>query len=195
LPAYVEASEFHSNTAIQGGGINVADSSCRVKNSVLSGNVASDRGGAFYASLSRLIVLESTCVANLAQEGAGIFFPSQPSAFKLTLENTIVSFSTGGAAVVVTNRFSISSIACTDIFGNAGGDWVGNITPYIGEGGNISADPQFCGYSTGNLELQSDSPCAPEQSGGCGLIGALPVGCGPVSVSAASWGRIKALYR
>jgi hypothetical protein len=47
----------------------------------------------------------------------------------------------------------------------------------------------------GNLMLHSDSPCAPENSGGCGLMGALPVGCGPVSVREMSWGRAKSLFR
>jgi hypothetical protein len=43
--------------------------------------------------------------------------------------------------------------------------------------GNIALDPIFCDLTTGNLRIRSDSPCAPRQSPGCGLLGAWPVGC------------------
>ncbi len=195
VPVYVENSEFDSNTAVNGGAISVWDGSCRIRECVLTANTASALGGAFYSEVSRLIVLQSTCVANAAQSGAAIYFHGQVPILKLTVERTIVAFSAGGAPVDVATPFSISSISCTDIFGNAGGDWIDNLAPYMGEFGNISADPQFCGLLGDDLELQSDSPCAPDHSGTCGLIGALPVGCGPVSVSPASWGSIKALYR
>ncbi len=61
---------------------------------------------------------------------------------------------------------------------------------------NFSADPMFCGV--GNYHLQSDSPCAPGNHPDgidCGLIGPLPVGCGPVRVETRTWGSIKAMYR
>lgn len=61
---------------------------------------------------------------------------------------------------------------------------------------NFSANPMFCGE--GNYYLQSDSPCAPgNQPDGidCGLIGPLPVGCGPVRVETRTWGSVKAMYR
>ena len=47
----------------------------------------------------------------------------------------------------------------------------------------------------GKAGIQSDSPCAPANSTGCGLVGALPVGCGPVALDPVSWGRIKGQYR
>jgi hypothetical protein len=49
----------------------------------------------------------------------------------------------------------------------------------IGEDGNLQADPLFCDPAQGDFRLQSDSPGAPAQSGDCGLIGGLPVGCEP----------------
>lgn len=60
---------------------------------------------------------------------------------------------------------------------------------------NFDADPLFCGLS--NYYLRNDSPCAPgnhPDGYDCGLIGPLPVGCGPVNVEMKSWGAIKALY-
>jgi len=63
--------------------------------------------------------------------------------------------------------------------------------------GEISGlDPQFCGLEdSGNYFLQEDSPCAPDNSGGCGLIGPLPVGCGTVATEQKSWGEIKSIYK
>ncbi len=61
---------------------------------------------------------------------------------------------------------------------------------------NFSADPMFCGAT--NYHLQGDSPCAPGNHPDgidCGLIGPLPVGCGPVTVETRTWGSIKAMYR
>jgi hypothetical protein len=65
---------------------------------------------------------------------------------------------------------------------------------------NLDMDPQFCGTAESwNLFLQSDSPCAPgntpEPLENCGLMGALPVGCGTAPVKRSTWGQIKNLYR
>jgi hypothetical protein len=65
----------------------------------------------------------------------------------------------------------------------------------IGSDGNEVLDPDFCDPEMDVFTLHSDSPCAAQNSGACGLIGALPVGCGPVSVRPESWGRVKAAYR
>jgi hypothetical protein len=48
---------------------------------------------------------------------------------------------------------------------------------------DVSLDPLFCDLETGDYTLRSDSPCVPPQSPGeCGLMGALPIGCGVVHV-------------
>jgi hypothetical protein len=60
----------------------------------------------------------------------------------------------------------------------------------------FSLDPQFCGPLVGNYYLQDDSPCAPGNFDPMvGLIGALPVACGPVKTEPSSWGKVKSLYR
>ena len=85
-------------------------------------------------------------------------------------------------------------VSCTDLFGNAAGDWVGPLAGLEDVNGNFSADPLFCDPDNGDFTIQSDSPCAPPGATNCGLVGALPVGCGPVSVVEESWARIKARY-
>lgn len=61
-----------------------------------------------------------------------------------------------------------------------------------GINGNISADPLFCDTSASDYDLTAGSPAA---TAICGLMGSQPVGCGPTSARAASWGWIKATYR
>ena len=60
--------------------------------------------------------------------------------------------------------------------------------------GNMTADPMFCNRPGGDLTIDAASPCAPDNSSGCGLIGALDVGCDS-PVHAKSWGAIKSMYR
>ena len=107
------------------------------------------------------------------------------------------------------------------IRGNAAGSFRNNIvwgrTQYLGRwwvqcncmldvsdagsaaGLNFQADPQYCGTDGTNLFLQSDSPCAPGNTppplSDCGLVGALPVGCGSTPVRGKTWGEVKSLYR
>ena len=57
------------------------------------------------------------------------------------------------------------------------------------------ADPLFCDEDARDLTLQPTSPCLPENSLGCDLIGALGQGCGSVSIQPQSWGKTKSAYR
>ena len=81
--------------------------------------------------------------------------------------------------------------SCNDFWDNSSGhaEGVGINHP------SFIRDPLFCDSPAGDFTIQSDSPCAPPGVTGCGLVGALPVGCGPVSVEDWSWGQIKGAYR
>ncbi|MEZ4651375.1 MAG: right-handed parallel beta-helix repeat-containing protein, partial [Candidatus Eisenbacteria bacterium] len=93
----------------------------------------------------------------------------------LVLQNTIIAHG-GGAAVSCSE--SQANASCTDIFGNAQGDWTGCLAGQEGSNGNLSAEPHFCDPSSDDLTLAENSPCAPDANPGCGQIGAWPVGCG-----------------
>lgn len=89
-------------------------------------------------------------------------------------------------------------VSCNDSWGNLGGDYA--FAAVSDTSGNISEDPLFCDPEAGDYTLASESPCAPANSGGCGRIGALDVGCVFTGVAAgsgepASWGAIKRLFR
>lgn len=98
--------------------------------------------------------------------------------------------------------YSIAAyLDCNDAWGNEEFNYGLLTGDPVGTNGNISADPQFCGANpelSGNFYLQSDSPCAPgnhPDGYSCGLIGALPVGCGATATQRSSWSGIKSLYR
>ena len=102
-----------------------------------------------------------------------------------TLDACIVAASASGVAVYLAPSSNVI-LTCTDIWGNAGGDWVGAIADQQGQAGNFSLDPQFCDPAGGDFRLHAESPCAPENSPDCGQIGAFGVGCGlPVAVPVA----------
>lgn len=87
------------------------------------------------------------------------------------------------------------TVTCNDSWGNSGVDWIGFLDPTGDERGNISAAPFYCSPSTGDFRPGCNSPLVPHNSP-CGRpIGALPQGCGIVSVQPSSWGRIKLRYR
>src|SRR5262245_14918798 len=86
-------------------------------------------------------------------------------------------------------------ISCSDIYRNAGGDWVGVIASQFGASGNISRDPLYCGPAIGDFSLDAASPClAPA----CGRMGALGQGCAGFrtdvpsgATQPVSWGVLK----
>lgn len=138
-------------------------------------------GGGLSCQASSPILTSCTFAGNLAAvEGGGLhLYQSSP-----TLDRTIVAFSAGGAALYCYDSGSAPTLGCCDLYGNAGGDWVGCIAGQAGTNGNISLDPLFCDAGSGDYRIESNSPCAPfsPPNPQCDLIGAWPVGCGGTDV-------------
>jgi hypothetical protein len=114
-------------------------------------------------------------------------------AVKSRLENNVIAGCTGQGAVYAYNVGLQSS--CNVFWQNAGGQglfYMPGLTDRI-------VDPLLCDMENGDFGLMVGSPCLPEGSLGCGLIGAFGQGCGPVSdgegVTLGSWGQIKAAHR
>ncbi|MFH1143220.1 MAG: hypothetical protein V1774_01590 [Candidatus Eisenbacteria bacterium] len=137
--------------------------------------------------------LESCTFANnIVSSNIGCRFYGGPS--DPLVSHCIIAFSTEGRAVSCDVQ-SQPVLLCCDVFGNEGGDWVGCLEGQLGVGGNIWADPLFCDREGGDFRLEIGSPCGPEANRNCGLIGALPVGCGSTATQETSWGGVKALFR
>jgi hypothetical protein len=112
--------------------------------------------------------------------GGGIYLAPNSAP---TVAYTIIAFSVSGESVFGPLDADIT-LACCDVFGNAGGDWVECIADQYGINGNICEDPLFCDPEEVDFSLAADSPCAPftPPNEECDLIGAWPVGCGPMGL-------------
>lgn len=125
---------------------------------------------------SSLRIVDTTFARNLDEEGTNSSVVSldlsDASGHSASIEHSIIASNRGTAIEHVGSKTAL--ITCSDIWGNAGGDWVGGIEGQFGVDGNISTRPLFCDLSDGDYRLAANSPCAP--AAGCGM-GAFGVGC------------------
>ena len=163
----IDRCRFIDNVATLGGGTHVGGiATPLLSHCTFDGNDAQQGGGVYSMVDGRPALENCTLVRNAAPTGGGIHALGS----LLTLTRSIVAFSTQGEAV----GGSAIPIACSDLFGNTGGDWVGAIAPQSGWDGNFSLDPRFCDFPSGDLRTWNHSPCNIVV---CGPVGAWPVGC------------------
>jgi predicted outer membrane repeat protein len=171
-----QGSTFDANSATNdGGGAYSSDGAyAYYYSSDFIGNTATN-GGAVYASYGHWEVMNSTLYGNSATLGGGLYTNDGYG----YISHSIFSFSPSGEAIYCDNSSDsyIPSLWCTDIYGNAGGDWVGCIADQYSSSGNISEDPMFCCAPRGNLRIDHWSPCQACSEGGGNLIGNHGTGC------------------
>jgi len=94
------------------------------------------------------------------------------------VSNTIIAFSSVGAGAIAGLAAGVH-FTCSDIYGNAGGDWYGSLSVQLGVDGNISDDPLFCRMlnPAEPLTIAIGSCCDAPHNPVCGLVGALPSAC------------------
>ncbi|MBM4118198.1 hypothetical protein FJ251_10745 [bacterium] len=166
-----------------------------VENCDFIGNWSQHWGSAITAySNAELHVVGCTIVGNETEE-ASPFGAAILSAIgsPFYLEQSIVANTVAGSGIRVSDPAEVS-IACSNVWGNANGNYASIADP-TGTAGNISVDPQFCGSGgADSLALMNTSPCLPANNS-CGvLIGNHGQGCEAVAAENRSWGSIKALY-
>jgi hypothetical protein len=187
--ASVTSCVFRANDVIWGGGGGLfCEGGAPAVDSCLFVENIAPRGGGLSSWGSNPTIDHCTFAGNGAGQGGGLWSRGGQTAVR----HTIIAFSASGHAVHCDYDYSVA-LECSDLYGNAGGDWVDCIGWMAGAFGNLSLDPLFCGEqsSNGAYALREESPCAPENNPGCGLIGAGPVGCeDPAGVDppvASSW--------
>jgi hypothetical protein len=186
--------DFIGNDAYIGGALQAINIGLSVDGCLFVGNDAYYYGGVFRVfNCPSAVVVGSTMVGNTAMFGSAIHAHETD----VEIERSVIAFGTDGDAVTCSSVGGQAYFSCSDVYGNAGGDWVGCIKGQDLLDGNFSGDPLFCGDQTPDLPYSIDvaSPCAPENNA-CGvLIGCRNVGCGPSNANATTWGRLKAGYR
>lgn len=173
-PQLIDCS-FMDNTADGGGGVYfITNCVPLLDGCTFADNSAAQYGGAIWCGTSWPDIINCTLAGNGAGTDGGGIHLNQSSP---TIDQTIIAFSTSGAAVYCSGTGSVPVLACCDVYGNAGGDWVGCIAAQAGTSGNISLDPEFRDAAAQDYRLEPTSPCAPfsPPNTQCDLSGAWPV--------------------
>jgi predicted outer membrane repeat protein len=199
--AYIGFSLFSGNTAGGGGGGLAclgASQPYLFLCTFFANATPGDGGGIYCTGGSSLDMNNCTFLRNSAAgHGGGIYSDggSQPG-----LGACLVAFSLDGEGVYAGDAGSAAWLGCTDIYGNADGDWIGHIADQLGTLGNFGADPLFCDTLSQDVWLEECSPCRPgyhPDGYTCGTtIGSkmgYGCGCGEPTVPT-TWGTLKALY-
>lgn len=182
-------------SSLAGGAVSCwSNTEATIVGSVFSGNHGGFLGAAIYATGDASVhVTSCTLVENAAAAGGGLACGGDAT---VTVDHTIVAYSSEGDGVHC-EEGGTAALACCDLFGNAGGDWVGCVAFQDGADGNACEDPEFCLDDNPDepYALRDDSHCAAQNNLVCGLIGARDVGCTGTAVRPTSWGVIKARFR
>jgi len=169
---------FSNNSALKGGAIaSVAFATLDLIGCVFTENSAQEGGGLYCENADTTRITHCTFAQNSASLGSGLCI-IQSTANSQEVDHSIFAFGTGAEAVHWDGGGTLN-LSCADIFGHAGGDWVGAISDQQNINGNLQLDPLFCGdpNPSSPFSISDSSPCAAVNNPECGLIGALPVGC------------------
>ncbi|KPJ61456.1 MAG: hypothetical protein AMJ46_01870 [Latescibacteria bacterium DG_63] len=167
---------FTGNSALAAGGGLLCLSSARptLESCTFSNNYSTRGGGAVWCSNETVSTFIScTFYGNSAAFGGALYL-NEPTVFSW-LDRCVVAFCPKGEAVFITGS-GLAVLNCCDLYGNAGGDWIGSYASQLGVRGNVSKDPLFCSPESGDFRLLPESPCGSDSTG-CGNMGAWPVGC------------------
>lgn len=137
-------------------------------------NSTTGNGGVLFAYGAAPVFVNCTFAHNSAAGQGGAI---SINASTVLVDNSILAYSLDGGAV---SCFSGTiTVTCSDIYGNAEGDWTGCIAGQAGQNGNMSEDPMFCNPAGSNYHLMPESPCAADSpfNPECGLLGAWPADC------------------
>ena len=186
-----------SNMGIaRGAGLYANNSTAVIEFCTFSGNTSDMGAGGAVATYGDCNVVLNNCTmyGNEAFEGTVQLHGGEVEINNTIIANNLLSewtMSQEPGAVVVWE--GLVTLNCSDIYDNESGDWEGAIADQFAINGNISEDPLFCDVENGDFSIRSDSPCSPEFTPACGLIGALDVGC--EAPSGVSYGTNPAAFR
>ena len=166
-------SRFRRNKADRYGGAISLDNSIGNLNYCLMDSNSCPTGGAVKIAADAVVYLNNcTVTRNKGLYSAAI--ANHNSSF--FLRRSIVAFNYSSVTVEIINPDTIL-IECSDVYGNSGGNFAGELAGFASINGNFSINPFFCRIGQLDFELGSISPCLPAANP-CGvLVGAFVQGC------------------
>lgn len=197
-----QGSSFLNNTATWGGGISGFQNGISLGSSTVMGNDSYSYGGVYLNQCNPAVLNHCLIAGNTTSDrGSGVdAFACDPAivhctisgnggagstaqvvlegACDATIDASIIAFATVGSAVDLTSpEWATLVVSCSDLYGNAGGDWVGDLAGMDAANDNQSANPAFCDEAGGDYQLAAGSVCAAANNPCAADIGALGVGC------------------
>jgi hypothetical protein len=156
-----------------------------LSNVVFLGNSSPICGG-FGGARAAATLTNCTFVGNNAAQGGAV--NCGPTS-DFHLQQCIIAYQGGGGAIFC-EAGGVPSITHSCVYGNTGGNVLcGDYWD------NLSVDPMFCDLAHGDLTLDTRSACLPGGNVWGQLIGAFADGCGPSSVTRATWTTVKAMFK
>lgn len=159
-PALIRDCIFEGNATTDvtkgyGGAVSIIalEDAASILNCTFLNNTSGTGGGLSVSKYTIATVINCTFCGNEAHTGGGL---GLYYAETVTLINCIIADSIQGAAVGGNGTIVLSHC---NLFGNAGGDWVGDIAGQLGIDGNICADPLFVDSAQSDCHLTYLSPC------------------------------------
>lgn len=200
----VEGNRMTGNTSLAGGGLGCVVSGGTIRRNLIVGNHAeggggvsvwwsngvtfthnvvahndasSEGGGGYQIRGGSPELVNETISHNRSEQAAGIHMSNGAS---ILLANCIVAFGIDGEGIFAADPQSDPLIICSDVYGNALGDYGGSVGDATGQNGNVCVDPKFCSADEADFHLEMGSPLRFHAgTADCGLIGALDGRCGP----------------
>jgi len=177
-PVFRDCRFLGNDAVVRGGAIGLhTTSSATLEGCFLARNDAGSDGGAIWAIETTTTALSRCTIATNSAGGAGGAIHAADQA-TVTVDASVLAFATAGEAVSCAGTASVT-LTCSNLYGNAGGDWVGCVASQAGGAGNLSADPLFCDLAGDDDRVTlPDSPCLAANNA-CGVaIGSGDAGCG-----------------
>ncbi|MGD9547122.1 MAG: right-handed parallel beta-helix repeat-containing protein [Candidatus Krumholzibacteriia bacterium] len=156
---------FYANSATQGGAVAADRSAILILESSLLDNNFASFGGAVFVQSAAVEVRRSTLAWNSAGSGGGIHLGAGAQA---SLRHTLITGGVRGAAFGAEGSATLD-VACSLVWGNAGGDWTGPAAHLAATAGNLELDPQLQDPDARDFRPRPGSPCPIQE---CGAIGA-----------------------
>jgi len=148
------------------------------------------------ADLDSMRVVDTVIADN---GGAGLELSTSLGSASLAISTTTIADNTGPGLVVGSTDVEIdrsiialndgvavdlglggtATFTCSDLFGNVGGNWIGDLATQLATAGNFEADPLFVDAPNGDYTLVDLSPAAEgnhPDGDSCGRIGAFDPG-------------------